>query len=278
MSNLPYYEIRSIVKAFRVIEILSTDREFELVGLCRLVALPKTTVHRILLTLSSLGYVEQDLLNLRYRASTKFFELGSRVVRQLAFTEIAKPFMIELCQKTGETINLGVLSGLDIVCIDKVDSKHHLKLDQPIGSSIRANCTAMGKSVLAHLSAEDRAGLFSEYGISACTPKSLKTAGELEEHLRMVREQGYAVDDEEGMTGIRCVGAPVFDHAHKVVAGLSIAGPSSRMTYENTEQFAKLVTETAASISRKLGLSADAHVEQVPHTDLLSRVDQGTVS
>lgn len=258
MSNLPYYEIRSIVKAFRVIEILATDREFELAGLCRLVALPKTTVHRILLTLRSLGYVEQNPLNQQYRASTKFFELGSSVVRQIAFTEIAKPFMIQLCHITGETVNLGVLSGLDIVCIEKVDSKHHLKLDQPLGSTTRAHCTAMGKSVLAYLSMEERAQLYSEYGIIPLTPKSLRTEDELEEHLREVRKRGCAFDDEEGMTGIRCVGAPVFDHAHKVVAGLSIAGPSSRMEERSMEYFARLVSETAASISRKLGLSADA--------------------
>jgi DNA-binding IclR family transcriptional regulator len=260
MTKLTGYQVGSIVKAFRIMEVLATNGEFDLSRLCRLVGLPKTTVHRILLTLSSLGYVEQDPRSLRYRASAKLFELGASVVRQLSFAEVAKPYMVQLAETTGETINLGVLRGLDMVCIHKIESKHHLRLEQPLGSTVAAHCTSIGKSVLAFLSAAERSRLFSEQGIAPCTAKSLRTVDEVEEHLQMVRERGYAVDDEEGMAGICCVGAPIFDHSGKAVAGLSIAGPSSRLRDEGIDYLANLAGQTAGLISRKLGFSGETKV------------------
>jgi len=253
MKKSTYYQTNSIVKAFKLVELLVSKNDFGLAELCGLLKLPKTTVHRMLLTLESLGYVEQNPENLRYMASIKFFELGYKVVQKLNFIEIAQPFMVKLSEKTGETINLGILDGIDIVCVNKVESKHHLKLDQPVGFRHKAYCTAYGKALLAFLSKEVRERLFSEYTISPCTPKSLKTVSDIEENLQRVREQGYAVDNEEGVSGVRCVGAPIFDHDLKVVAGISIAGPTLRIKEENTEHLAKLVKETAALISHGLG-------------------------
>lgn len=207
----------------------------------------------MLLTLESLGYVQQNPQSLGYMASIKIFELGGKVIQNLNFSEIAKPLLIKLSEKTGETINLGILDGTDAICIDKVESKQHLKLDQPIGYRAKAYHTAMGKAILAYLSEEKRAGLFAKHIVDTGTSKSLKTISAIEEDLKRVREQGYAVDKEEYMLGVRCVGAPIFDHTSKVVAGLSIAGPASRINKKKIESLAKLVIETAALISNELG-------------------------
>jgi len=247
------YQIKSIVKAFRLMELLVTKDEFQLAQLCRLLKFPKTTTHRMLLTLESLGYVQQNPQSLGYRASMKIFELGEKVAQNLNFIQIAKPLMIELFEKTGETINLGILDGTDVICIDKVESKYHLKIDQPVGSRVKAYHAALGKAILAYLPAEERELLFSEHAIVRATPKSLKTISAIEENLQRVRERGYSVDDEEGTIGVRCVGAPIFDNNSKVVAGLSIAAPALRINGENIDSLAKLVTETAASISNRLG-------------------------
>ncbi|MCK4354681.1 MAG: IclR family transcriptional regulator [Dehalococcoidia bacterium] len=253
MGKAAYYQIKSIVKAFRLMELLVTKNEFQLAELCQLLQSPKTTIHRMLLTLESLGYVQQNPKSLGYMASIKIFDLGGKVVQNLNFIEIARPLMIGLSEKSGETINLGVLDGLDIICIDKIESKYHLKLDQPIGSRAKAYDTAMGKAILAYLSEEERARLFSKYSISPSASKSLKTVSAIEEDLQTVREQGYSVDDEEYIIGVRCVGAPIFDHNSKVVAGLSIAGPALRIKERNIGPLAKLVRETAAFISNRLG-------------------------
>ena len=266
MGKPAYYQIKSIVKAFRLMELLVTKNEFQLAELCQLLQSPKTTIHRMLLTLESLGYVRQNPQSLGYMASIKIFDLGGKVVQNLNFIEIAKPLMIELSAKTGETINLGILDGADVICIDKVESNQHLKLDQPIGSRAKAYHTAMGKAILAYLSEGERAQLFSKHTVTLGASKSLKSVSAIEEDLRRVQEQGYAVDNEEYIMGVRCVGAPVFDHNSKVVAGLSIAGPALRIKEKNIESLAKLVTETATFISNRLG-SLHGGVVEPAHTE-----------
>ena len=251
------YQIKSVVKTFRLMELLVTKNEFQVSQLYRLLKTPKTTVHRILLTLESLGYIQQNPQTLGYMASTKIFYLGGQVIRNLNFVEIAKPLMIKLFEKTGETINLGILDNTDVICVDKVESKQHLKLDQPIGSKAKAYQAAMGKAILAYLSDEERVRLFSKHGISPSTSKSLKTVSAVEEDLQRVQERGYSVDNEEGGIGVRCVGAPIFDYNSKVIAGLSIAGPASRIKEKNIESLAKLVMETAALISNRLGMHSE---------------------
>ncbi len=253
MEKATYYQIKSIVKAFRLMELLVTKKEFQLAELYRLLKSPKTTIHRMLLTLESLGYVQQNPQSLGYRASIKVFELGGKVVQNLNLIQIAKPLMIKLSEKTGETINLGILDDTDVICVDKVESNQHLKLDQPIGYRAKAYHTGMGKVILAYLSEEERARLFAKHIVATGISKSPKPVSAIEEDLKRVREQGYAVDNEEYILGVRCVGAPIFGYNRKVVAGLSIAGPALRIKEENIEYLAKVVTEAAAFISNGLG-------------------------
>ena len=258
MGKAPYYQIKSIVKAFGLMELLVTKNEFQLAELCRLLKSPKTTIHRMLLTLESLGYVQQNPQSLGYMASIKIFELGGKVAQNLNLLQIAKPLMIKLSEKTSETINLGILNDTNVICIGKIESKQPLKLDQPIGFRAKAYHTGMGKAILAYLSEGERVQLLSKHTITLGTSKSLKTVSAIEKDLERVRERGYSVDNEEDITGVRCVGAPVFDHNSKVVAGLSIAGPALRINGRNIESLAKLVKETAALISKGLGVLVEA--------------------
>ncbi len=261
MKKASYYNINSITKAFNLLEIIVTKNEFQLSELCRLLKYPKTTIHRMLLTLESLGYVQQNSVSRGYVATIKILELGVKVVRNLNYIEIAKPLMVKLSEKTGETINLGILDGLDVICVHNVESNQYLRIaGQPIGHRAKAYHTGMGKVLLAYLSEEERAELFSNNSITPHTSKSLKTVSAIEENLQQVRNQGYAVDDEEAHKGVRCVGAPIFDNIPKVIAGISIVCPASRLNEEDIESLAKLITETAAVISNKLG---SLHVERV---------------
>ena len=254
MGKATYYQIKSIVKVFSLMELLVTKNEFQLAELRSLLNSPKTTIHRMLLTLESLGYVQQNSQSRGYMASMKIFELGGKVLHNLDIPQAAKPLMIELSLKTGETINLGMLDDTDIICIDKVESKQHLKIDQPIGARAKAYHTAMGKAILAYLPEGDRAQLFSNHTITPGTSKSLKTVSAIEKDLESVRERGYSVDNEEYIRGVSAVGAPVFDNNSKVVAGLSIAGPTLRINERSIESLARLVKESATLISKKLGI------------------------
>lgn len=249
--------INSVIKAFQTIEFLVSAKKSDLATLSRCLNFPKSTVHRLLLTLASAGYVEQDTETLTYSVSMKLVELGWRVRENTHVVEIAHPYMVELSEKTGETVNLGILDGLEVICLDKVISKQILRQDQPIGTRSRAHCTAFGKALLAFLPEEGRAQFIGADSIEPCTVKSISSRKALYKELELIRERGYSVDDEEFCEGIRCVGAPIFDYRGKVVAGLSVAGPTVRINKDNINKLGKLVMETAGFISKKLG----AHVQ-----------------
>jgi IclR family KDG regulon transcriptional repressor len=253
MEKKNYFQINSIVKAFALIDALTPRREFELAELCKTLAFPKPTVHRILLTLQSIGYVAQNPENGRYFATVKFFELGSRVMQNMNLRDIAHPLMIELSKKTGETVNLGILDGIDVVCIDKVETQHFLRTDQPIGSRLKSYQTGFGKAILAFLKEENRSSLFLKYNVFVSTKKSMRNLEEIEKDLKSTMRRGYSIDNEESLEGVTCVGAPVVDHSGKVLAGISVAAPTLRMRPRRIPRVAALVKVTAASISRLLG-------------------------
>jgi IclR family KDG regulon transcriptional repressor len=246
-----YYQINSIVKVFKLLEVLVTKSEFELTELCRVLKLPKTTIHRMLLTLESLEYVKHE--KSRYMSSFKLFELGSKSVNNNTFFEIAHPLLLRLSEKTMETVNLGVLDNDDIIYIDIVGSKHALSFYPPIGSRHKAHQTALGKAILAFLPEEEILSIFSRRALIPSTRKSIKTFSALKEDLKLIRQRGYAVDDEEVDRDVRCTGAPIFDYKGNVIAGLSISGPSSRIKRKDFKRLGKLVIETSQSISRKVG-------------------------
>ena len=254
ITNKDNQLINSVVKAFHVIEFLVKEGEVELTLLSKHLKFPKSTTHRILHTLESLGYVERSETN-KYRASLKFLELGGQVADRIDFIEIAHPFMQRLAAQTGETVNLGILDGLEMICVDKIKSEHVLSLDQSVGSRQKAYCTGFGKAVLAFLSEQELAILLEGHTISPDNQKSVKSKIELETELTNTRSKGYSVDNEEGSAGIRCVGAPIFNHEQKVIAGISIAGPSLRIKMDHMTRLGKLVRETADDISRRLGAS-----------------------
>lgn len=245
--------INSVIKTFQTIEYLLAEQECDLASLSKALGFPKSTALRILKTLSGIGYVDQDRATSKYRPSVKFFTWGRLMAGRAQLLEIARPFMRKLSEETGETVNLGVLDGSEVICVDKVASKQFLRQDQPIGSRALAYRTAFGKAQLAFLPEASIGKLLSRKAFEGGTGRSLRTLSALRKELKMVKNRGYAVDDEEFAHGVRCVGAPIFDDRDLVIAGISIAGPALRMAPNRTSKLAASVVETARRISKLLG-------------------------
>jgi DNA-binding IclR family transcriptional regulator len=207
----------------------------------------------MLLTLQDLGYVRQNPQNRNYQATIKFFELGQNVIRNIQLIDIARPHMIKLSKKVDENVNLGVLDGIDAVCVDRVEGQNPLKVDQPIGSRYPAYVSAFGKAMLAFLSVDERTQILTGHKIVKFTNKSHKSIASLETDLKKCRERGYALDTEEAIVGISCVGAPIFDHTEKVIAGISIAAPAFRLNKNKQSQNTQLIVKTASDISNDMG-------------------------
>lgn len=247
--------VKSVVRAIKIIECFSqSEFELDLSEIVHKTKLPKATVHRILATLKNGGLVDQDPENRKYKLSLKLFELGSLVFGRLKLREVALPLIEELSKESGETVHLGILDKDEVISIEKVDSSFSLRHSIYIGKRAPAYCTGVGKALLA-FQPQDKIRSFFQNKRKKYTANTITDADELEEELDRVRKEGFAVDNMEHEEGVRCVATSIRNYEGKVIASISISGPSIRITEEKIPQFALMVRKTAETISKKLGAS-----------------------
>ena len=221
------------------------------------IGLPKGTTHRLLSSLSYFGYVRQETKTRNYFLGLKFVELGQILLGQLDLRKVAEPFLRDLAERTKETIHLVILDRNEIVYIDKVETDQNpsgLKMASRIGLRNPAHSSAVGKMILASFSEEELQSFFREKSLGRRTENTITDPILLREHLKTVRKQGYAVDDEENEKGIRCVAAPIYNEIGKTVAAISITAPAFRVTKKSIQEtLKKEAMETASKISERLG-------------------------
>ena len=256
MTGKEYFKINSIVKTFRLIELLATQREFDLGKLTRCLGYPKTTVHRMLLTLKSLGYVIQNPGNQQYGATIKLFELGHKVKENNDLLRTVQPHIEALTEKIGEAVYVVVLDGVDVVIMAKTKSIHSLKQDAPIGYRYRSYNSASGRTILSNLPEEERRRLFRGHRLTPYTQYSPTSYRQLEQMFVEIKKNGCAVEHEEYSLGISCVAAPIFEHTGKVFASVTISGPTVRIK-PKTYKLSHLVMATAQMVSAGLGYHPD---------------------
>lgn len=219
--------------------------------------LPKGTIHRLLSSLSYFGYVRQDPKTRNYFLGLKLVELGNLLLSQLDLRKEAEPFLRDLADRTKETVHMVFLDRDEIVYIEKVELDHNpsgLKMASRIGLRNPAHSCAVGKVLLSYLPEEELDRIIREKGLPKRTENTITDPQVLKAHLKTIRAQGYAVDDEENERGIRCVAAPIFNESGKPVAAISISGPAFRITKKVIQEtLRKEVMETALKISKRLG-------------------------
>lgn len=250
------YAVPAVVNAISVLEALGTAQPLSLTELSRRLGLGKSSVYRLLVTLVLRGYVEKDPSGDRYQLTYRLFAVGSRAAEQLGLREVAQPIMHRLASRTGETVNLGVLDEFRTVSLYLVESAHPLHIHMRIGG-VAAHATATGKILLAALPPVELTRRLASQRLVSLTPRTIKSRPTLQAELRRVRDQGYAIDDEECSLGLRCVGAPVRDHRGTVVAALSMVAPCHRLPSARLPDAIGMTREAAQDISRRLGFVED---------------------
>jgi len=166
---------------------------------------------------------------------------------------IVKPYLRELQQRTGESAHLAVLSEDHVVYVEQEESNATLNVNTEIGRHGPLHCTAIGKALIAHLSPEDLARVLEQVEVIRYMPRTMTTLRELIPYLESVRARGYAVDDEEFDSGVRCVAAAMRDYRGKVVASMGVSGPSVRVTLDRIPELGEIVLHAAGQISRLIG-------------------------
>ncbi len=219
--------------------------------------LPKGTIHRLLSSLSYFGYARQDPKSRNYFLGFKLVELGNLLLSQLDLRKEAEPFLRDLSERTQETVHLVFLDRNEIVYLDKIEMHHNpsgLRMASNVGLRNPAHSCAVGKVLLSHLSEAELKSSHQREGPFQENREYPQRSGAVERTLSLVRNKGYAIDDEENERGIRCVAAPLYNKAGKAIAAISISGPAFRITKKVIqEKLKKEVVETADQISQRLG-------------------------
>jgi IclR family acetate operon transcriptional repressor len=254
----PHNLVQSIERVSLILEILGQSPQgISVRDLSAKVNLPKGTTHRLLSSLGYFGYVRQDAKTRDYSLGFKLVELAHLLLSQLDLRKEAEPLLRDLAEKTKETVHMVFLDRNEIVYIAKVETDQNpsgLRMASRVGLRNPAHSCAVGKVLLAHLSEVELNQLIKEKGLSKRTENTIIDPAKLKGHLNLVRNQGYAIDDEENERGIRCVAAPLYNEAGKVTAAISISGPAFRITKKVIqEKLKKEVMETAYQISQRLG-------------------------
>jgi DNA-binding IclR family transcriptional regulator len=225
-----------------------------LIELARELGWNKSTTYRLLATLVALGDAQQDTESGWYRIGLKAFQLGAAYSRDLDLRREAAPILIDLQQETDQGVSLVVLDAAtnEVVYIDRVESSHPLRMHTPLGMRFPWNCTAAGKAIMAFLpEIEAKPLLVGE--LPHRTSVSVHVADNLRAQFLRVRTNGYATDNEENTEGVRCVAAPVFDAAGRVIAAISISGHSGQIAVKRFPTLGTAVRNAADRVSRRLG-------------------------
>ncbi len=254
--------VQTIERASTILDILGQSPQgISIRDVSAKINLPKGTTHRLLSSLSYFGYVRQDSKTRNYFLGFKLVELGNLLLTQIDLRKEAEPFLRELVERTKETVHLVFLDRQEIVYIDKVETAHGsggLRMASRVGLRNPVHSCAVGKVLLAYLTEEELDQMIKEKGLPKRTENTITDLIQLKEHLKAIRTQGYAIDDEENEKGIRCVAASIHNEVGKAVAAISISGPAFRITRKIIQESLKReVMETALKISQRLGFNAN---------------------
>lgn len=245
--------VQSIDRAVGIMKLFNEDRrELKLSEISDYLDLNKSTVHGIISTLKYHGLIDQDEETQKYRLGLFNMSLGELVQKSLDIRAITSPIIDVVSQKLNETVHIGTLDEMDVVYIDKKESNQSMRIFTNIGARNPAYCTGVGKAMLAYKD-EDLIRKMLPEKLEALTPKTITDKSRLTNELAKIREQGYSFDDEENNIGLTCVAAPIFDYSRKAKYGISVSGPTIRMTNEKIEEAIEVVKAAAKEISYKLG-------------------------
>ena len=239
---------RSVLNACHALVVLMDAGEpLSLGEFAKRATLAPATAHRILRSLALYEFVRQNEDG-AYELGLRLLELGSAVTGQFDIVQMARPYLERLAETTGETAHLAVLEGDHAVYVDKVEGRHSIRLVSRPGYSVPLHATSLGKVLCAGLDEEAFDSLLRRLEDSLDDEELQRFRREIGE----ARRSGYAVDREELLPGLMCVGTPIFDRDGTTLAAMSVAGPTFRME-SSLQQHAGVLSVAAAELSAELG-------------------------
>ncbi len=249
--------VKSLFKMLDVLECFSaTDRELSVMQIAQRTGLPRTTVHRIVDSLRVVGFLEQETSRERYRLGLKLFELGNTAITNLPLYRESGPFVETLAKLSGETVHLCVFDGSQMVFVERTQERGRPNNTVTTMEATPCHSTGVGKAALA-FQPQTIVDRIIGLGLRSFTHNTITESDGLLQELARIRANGYAYDDCEHETDLRCVAAPIRNASGRVFAAISVSGTARRIDPAQVPQLAALVISHAQLISVQLGFRPD---------------------
>jgi IclR family KDG regulon transcriptional repressor len=243
------YNVRAVERAMRILSSFNGQHaELGVSEIAQATGLHKATAHRLLMTLCSSGFLERTADGERFRLGLRLVELGMSALRGLDFRRAAFPYMQELVERFQEICTLSMFDRGRVLYVEVVHSERSLTIAARVGRHLPAHCTASGKVLLAFLPPEVVEPILNG-PLAVYTEKTITSADRLREELKVIRQRGYAISNEEFEVGIWAISAPIRDIGGNVIAALSIPCPTNRLREERIPEMAEALLEAANVVS-----------------------------
>lgn len=257
---------KTAAKVLRAFEYMCrNEKPIGVSALASRLKLTKSNAHRVLRTLVGLGYAHQ-LDNGDYFPTLKVWELGNLLVSRLDFVQVAKPFLKQLSQDTGESVYLATLNGNGVVYLDVLESSYPIRIYASIGGSAPPHCSASGKLLLAFNPLFAKTYLARP--LERYTSRTVTKLADVQKTLEMVRKNGYSVNDGEWREGVCGVSAPIHAAYREGIACIGITALKERTPRRKLLGFAEILKKTASRISRELGYRPPLQTRSSAQSDI----------
>lgn len=249
-----HYQVRALERALRILDSFSLEQpELSLSELAVNADLAPSTALRLLSILADHGYVEKSPETDRYRLGVAMFERGSIYIQTTTIERIVQRPLTALARESNQTASLAVLDHGEIIHIVVIPAGRAIRYYTSVGQREMAHCTGLGKALLSGLDDAELDEIVRLRGLPGRTDRTITNISALRAHLAQVREQGYAIDNEESIVGLRCVAAPVVDDRGRYVAAVSASGPAAEFSEETMPVLIRAVRATASAVSDQMG-------------------------
>lgn len=248
------YHIPILEKGMQVIELIAqNEKGLTVQELVNALEYSKTSVYRIVCSLEEMGYMLKNQDTNSFSITKKLFKIGLSSLGTTTIIEHAYDAMRRLRDSLRETVVLGTLMGTKIVILEQVIGSHHFSFILKPGVGVCLHASAPGKAMMANINESERDEILGKIDYPAYTENTITNTPDYLKELEQVQACGYGLDMGEELTGVRCIGAPVFNQAGKVAAAIWITGPAERLSDEDIKDYSKQVVACADEISEKMG-------------------------
>ena len=256
-SDQTRYIVIAAQRCLKILKLFTLDRSsLTLSEISQLSGLSKSTVLRLLYTLTSENFLKYSKITKKYQPGIELFKLGYIVSEAMDIRQIAHPYIEKAVEATGLVAHIGILEESNVVIIEKLTPKMHyesISMVSRIGGIVPVHCTGVGKVMLAFKEPKEVESLLKGFVFTRYSENTITSLEELQKNLAEIRALGYGMNDGEHEAYIKCYTFPVFDQEKKVIAAISLTGLRERMNINNGKEIIDLLRTTTLAISRELG-------------------------